>query len=171
MPALPTVAAYSTIAASSLSSFAGSRQEAIAAERRGNYEASLHRINAQLAEEQAADAIARGHEAEGRHRRGARQMAGAQRARLAAQGIAVDSGSALDIQAETHALSELDALTIRNNAKREAWGFRVDAWNSRVRGQLSQQAGRNEARMARQRGYSTLLTGATQAYDLYRTGR
>ena len=52
------------------------------------------------------------------------QMKGTQRARLSANGIDISEGSAASIQADTDWMGEMDALTIRDNANREAWGYK-----------------------------------------------
>lgn len=163
-----TAALLGLSAASTITKFAGERQQATAAERQGAYEQAVYNTDAQLAEQQAADAIARGKEAETRQRQATRGLIGSQRAALAAQGIEVDSGSALDVQADTAAMGELDALTIRNNAAREAYGYKVQALNYRQQGQLAALSGKNQAAALRNESYSTLLTGAANTYGIYR---
>jgi hypothetical protein len=46
---------------------------------------------------------------------------------LAGSGVDVQSGTALDILEGTRAASALDVETIRNNARREAWGHKTQA--------------------------------------------
>lgn len=57
------------------------------------------------------------------------QAVGTQRTAQAANGIDVNSGSAALLQDDTAMIGELDALTIQNNAAREAYGYRVQAAN------------------------------------------
>ncbi len=52
----------------------------------------------------------------------------------------------------------MDALTVKNNAWREAWGYKAQARSYRTQGALSRLASRNEAN-------STLLTGGLQAVN------
>ena len=146
--------------ASAMNQARGQRRAARGTERAGELEGALYDQNAEFAERQADDAIARGHETEGRYRAGVRQVIGTQRAGYAAQGVDVGDGSAAEVQADTAYIGELDALTIRNNAKREAYGFKVDAWNSRNQGELARMSGRNQAASLRNQSYSTLLSGA-----------
>lgn len=87
--------------------------------------------NAKQAEWQSRDAIERGKVAEQQQRTKTGQMLGAQTARLAAQGTDM-AGSPTDILGDTARAGEFDALTIRNNAVREAWGYDTKAWNMRV---------------------------------------
>jgi hypothetical protein len=87
------------------------------------------------------DAIARGAEAEGRSRSQTKQILGTQRAGYAGQGVDVGTGSAVDVAADTTALGELDAMTIRNNAKREAYGYQVQAAGFRAQQGAAKQRG------------------------------
>lgn len=75
-------ALYALNAASTVSQYATERRQAGALEDQGAYERSLFGTNAQLADLQAEDAIARGHEAELRQRTATRQLRGSERAAL-----------------------------------------------------------------------------------------
>lgn len=129
----------------------------------GDYNKEIADYNAKVAELQAADALDRGAEAEGRHRVNVRGLIGAQRAALAAQGVDVASGSALEVQLDTAGRGEVDALRIRSNAAREAWGYEVQATDSRMRGELAQME-------AKSRATSTILGGAGSAYSYWSKG-
>jgi len=104
-------------------------------------QAELSDFNAQVATLQAEDAIVRGQDEEQRFRTRVRSAIGAQRAGFAAGNIDVSSGSAVDVQADTAFLGEMDALTIRTNAAREAWGFKVQAEDLTRRGQIQRKEG------------------------------
>lgn len=130
----------------------------------GQYQAGQHNqklmdANAQIADWQAQDALDRGKDEAAKHRSAVRRMVGSQRARLAAQGIDIESGSALDLQLDTARLGELDALTIENNAAREAWGYRVQAQDYRTRGAIARYEGKQAA-------VGTLLTTGGKAYGM-----
>lgn len=62
-----------------------------------------------------------------------KRLQGRQRAVLAANGILVDDGSALDITSDTAALGKLDQLTIKSNVAREAAGYTAQANNARIK--------------------------------------
>jgi hypothetical protein len=160
-------ALYALNGASTVSQFAVQRKQANAIQRAGTYEQAAYNQNASFADEQAADAIARGQTAELRQRVATRQFRGAQRAELASQGIDVGSGSALDLQDETVAMGELDALTIRNNARRLAYGFNVQAGDLRRQGILAELAAQNQAGALRAASYGTLLTGIGNTLSIY----
>jgi hypothetical protein len=106
-------------------------------------QAELSEANAKLAEQQAEDATARGAVAENQFRTQVRGMIGSQRAGFAASGVDVAFGSALDVPADAARLGELDALTIRSNAAREAWGYKVTAWNDVQTAAIQRKEGAN----------------------------
>lgn len=78
---------------------------------------------------QANDALDRGKAAEQKQRQVAAQRLGTQTAALAGQGTSME-GSPTDILGDTAKAGELDALTVRSNAAREAWGYQVGASNA-----------------------------------------
>jgi hypothetical protein len=137
-------------------------QSAVGQRRQGEYQAGVADLNAGLADQQAKDAIGRGAESEALSRQGTRQLIGAQRAALGASGVDLESGSALDLQKDAAGLGELDALHIRNNAAREARGYKIDALNYRSRAETARTTSRNGAT-------STLLTGAANMAGLYQS--
>lgn len=147
------------IAAQGVSAAAGmgnAYSQAQAARAQGAYQKQQLGFNARLSDLAAQDAIRRGQEDAQRHRTATKGLIGSQRASLAAQGIEIDSGSALEIQQDTRALGELDALTIQNNARRQAWGFKVQAQDLRFQGRMAKLGARTQAR-------STLIAGGMGA--------
>jgi len=140
--------------------FAGGLVQAQAIRDVGAFEADAARLNERLAELQGKQAIARGKKDAANLKRGVKQLIGEQRAAFAAQGIEVGSGSALEIQEETAALGELDAITIRNNAQREAFGFRVQGLQAAQRAQFARIS-------AEQRAGATILTGGLRAAQTF----
>jgi multidrug efflux pump subunit AcrA (membrane-fusion protein) len=95
-----------------------------------DYQAEVAHNNAISAEYQAQDAIKRGEVAEADQRRRTAMMKGSQTARLAANGLDISEGSALNILSDTDWMGEQDALTVRDNASREAWAYRQQGANS-----------------------------------------
>lgn len=88
--------------------------------------------NAALADQQAADALARGQSNEFNSRLKTAQLKGTQTARMAANGVALDSGSPLDVLTSTDMMGAVDANTIRDNAAKEAYGYKSQAANYRA---------------------------------------
>jgi len=138
----------------------GSYQESKSNKQMANYRAQVASNNARLAGMQADDAIARGQQAESQQRQKDARLAGQQRVGYAKSGVQVDSGSAASTVAETVALSELDAQTIRQNAARQAWGYRNQVNNYQNDAQLSRRrASMHNPGMA---GFTSLLGSASR---------
>jgi hypothetical protein len=122
------------------------------------YQAQVQKNNAQLGEWQAKDAIERGQQAENAHRMKVAQMKGSQRASMAARGLDLTEGSALNVLSDTDFMGDMDALVIRDNAAREAWGLREKAKGNKADSMLLQ--GRANAENPTMAATSSLLTGA-----------
>lgn len=118
-----------------------SRAAGVAQREASDSVAGVYDWNADIADFQAADADARGAYEEARFRASAKGLIGSARAVQAASGIDVNYGSAVDVQADIAELTELDALTIRTNTMREAWGYRVSALDTRQRAQIARREG------------------------------
>ena len=142
---------------------AGANQEGQALEAQAKYQQKMYEFNSILAEKQADDAIERGEQDVRTVRLETRKLVGSQRAALAAQGLDPDSGSASAVVDETRMAGIKDESTIRTNALREAFGFKIDALNSRASGQLGVLAAKSKASSgilnAGLSGLSTTLTG------------
>jgi len=106
----------------------------------GNAAKSIGDYNAAQYELQAQDALQRGAQDEERYRAGVKTLIGSQRAGFAGQNVDVGQGTPVDVQADTAYLGELDALTIRQNAQREAHGYEAMAVNARMGGQAAANA-------------------------------
>lgn len=141
-----------------ISSLFGGMAQAEALRTQGDIADRANRLNAEFAGLQAEDALNRGDIALDRQARGARKLFGSQRARLAAQGISLDSGSALDAQVSTGALAQEDAVMIRSNAFREALGFKSQAANYNFAAKIAKMSGEQQSNQ-------TLLTAGTKALE------
>lgn len=152
------MAAVSSIimGASAALSMYGASKQADALNAQADFSETMARINKRYAERQADDVLAKGEADAKTVSKQAGQALGSQRAALASQGVALDSGSALDIQLQTAEAGARDAARIKQNSQLEAWGIRTNS--SAALSQARMQAGgmRNEAR-------STLLTGGLRA--------
>lgn len=138
----------------------GSIQQGKAQQAQMNYQAAVDRNNAVLAENQAKDAEKRGKEEERKRRMLTQSQISDQRVGFAANGIDLGSDSVTDTFADTAMIGELDALTIRNNAAREAWGYRVQGMNYSASAGMNTLAGKNARTAGYQSATSTLLGGA-----------
>lgn len=128
----------------------------------GRAQRKVANYNARVQEIAARDAEHRGRIEEGKQREGTARLLAAQRARLAAGGVDIDSGSALELLTGTAEVGEMDALTIRSNAAREVWGLRTGAGLTRAEGQHAYTAGVLG-------GISTAASGAAQTFGFWKS--
>lgn len=142
---------------------AGTAISAYSSYQTGQYNRAVAKENEKIQANSARDSLQRGANQAADAKENARRVAASQRAGAAAGGISVDSGSALDLLTETAGMGELDALTVRNNAQRAAYGYNVQAMNTKAQGRLARAHGNAQAA-------STLLTGASRMYGMQTTG-
>jgi len=148
------------------------KRQGEAGKRAAESEAQLAEYNAAVADLQAQDAVARGGQEESKFRTNVRTMIGSQRAGFAGSNVDVAYGSAVDVQTDAAFLGELDALTIRTNAAREAWGYQVQGEDLRRRAEITRkegvmaaEAGRAQAGSAYWGAAGTLLTGTSSLLE------
>lgn len=106
-------------------------------------------FNKKLANISAEDAIDRGEEAVVDYKKQAEKVKGAQTAALAAQGIDIGAGTAAQIEYTTEKQVQTDVSRIRNNAWREAWGYKVEASNLEMQSMMVGLESKARARSAR----------------------
>jgi len=139
-------------------------------------DAAIQDFNATVADQQAQDAITRGTEDEQRFRAQVRGLLGSQRAGFAGANVDVDFGSPVDVAADAASLGELDALQIRTNAAREAWGYTVESTDYRNRATIERKTGvqlaaaGQQARSAGNLNALTTLVGGTSSLLLTKYG-
>ena len=111
----------------------------------GKYLDKVAKQNAAVSDQAAADSIRTGATNADTKRIETRGFIGSQRAGFAANGIDVNTGSAGLVQDDTAQFGELDALTIMNNAAREAYGYKTQAVDQRQQGKLAKYKGKMDA--------------------------
>lgn len=125
--------------------------------------------NSRIAELGAQSALIQGQRQVGALRLRQGKIKGAQRAAMAANGIDLGVGSAVEVAASTDLMAEIDANTIEANAIQSAWGYRTQgaaqqlAANTQSANLLAES---NSARFAADQispmtaGASSLMSGA-----------
>jgi hypothetical protein len=161
---LAGAATAATIAGGVISA-GGAIMQGQAQAKQAKYQSAVERNNATIAGWQAQDATQRGQIEEQRQRLATARLHGAQRAGMAANGVEVGAGSSLDVLMDTAQLGELDALTIRSNAEREAYGLRNQQSNLTAQSALTSMAGKNARTASYISAGSTLLSTAATAGD------
>lgn len=131
-------------------------QQSKAIKAQAKYQQQMAETNAKMAELQGSEALRRGEKEAQQIKKQGQRVIGAQRVALAAQGINLDEGTALELQQDTAQQAARDAVTTRNNAYREAWGYKVEALNQTTQGKFI-------GASAKSQSYNTLMTGGLQA--------
>lgn len=135
---------------------AGANAEAEAIRHQAAFEQQQLAFNKKIAEINAKDAIDRGDQNIKDFKKQASKVQGSQQAALAAQGIDVDSGTAAGVKYETEKQIETDVARIKNNAWREAWGYKIEATNLQTQSAITGLSAKNRAN-------NTILAGGIQA--------
>jgi hypothetical protein len=159
--ALPAIVIGATVLSTATAAY-GQIQQGQAAKSQADYQAAVARNNSIIAEQKAEDAIARGAIEEQQRRELTQQRISKQRASAAARGVEADSGSALALIEDEAGIGELDALTIRQNAAREASGLRYQGQQFSAEGQLLESTGKSARRASTISAGGTLLSGASK---------
>ena len=108
-------------------SFLGQQQAADTAKQQADYATAIA-TNREIEDEQNAQTILdQGAAQEQKQRLLTAQGIGNQRAQMAANGVELDSGSPLDVQSDSAQLGELNSLSVRNQAERQALPYQLRA--------------------------------------------
>lgn len=155
MAATTTAMMATMMATQAMSTGANAYAQSSAINSQSKYQEMQLKTNERMANIQADQAIKRGDKEAQAVRQKTKQLIGSQRAALAAQGIEVNADTSADIQADTASLGALDALTVKNNAWLESWGYKVQANDYAGQAVMTRMAGKYNAKQ-------TLLTGGLQ---------
>ncbi len=120
-------ASIASSVAGAASSAIGSYYSAAADKSRLRFQAKMAELNAAQIEKAAQQTLRAGHREEQAVRMRTAQLKSTQRTAMAANGIALNEGSALQVLTSTDYMGGVDANTVAANAVRAAWGYRVEA--------------------------------------------
>ncbi len=180
----PAVAIAATVF-SAYQQYTGAQAQAKAAVATANnnraiaeYNAKLSEVNASREMEAARDAKQRGAGDAATMRQNALKANARARAVSASKGLLADTGSNLDILKQNAQMGELNALTIQNNAEREAYGhlmkkqdYESEAASLRFSGDVGVANARYNAGVTKRAGLmnagTTLVTGAADTAYKY----
>lgn len=125
------IASVALMAAGAGSSAVGSYYGAKSQKSNLQFQADIAEVNARIADLGARSEMLRGEREVQSSRLKTAQLKSSQRASLAANGVDLGEGSAVNILSTTDLMGELDADTIAANAVRSAWGYKTQASNAR----------------------------------------
>jgi len=110
-------------------SVAASIQQSQAQAAQQEYQAKIARRNSELAEQQASAQRMQGYEEMQNERLKTARLIGQQRAQAGASGVAVDSGSFLDVAEDTAARGEIGAINAYHKGLDAGYNSEIQAWN------------------------------------------
>lgn len=140
---LSAIGSIASIASTGIGAF-GAIKSGQASAASARYNAAVTADNAQIQKNNASLAAQAGEAQAGMSEMKTRATVGAIAANQAAAGIDVGSGSALDVRSSARELGELDAINIRSNAARTAYGYQVQSSSDTSQSQLDRfQAGQD----------------------------
>lgn len=171
---LASLAAYSSLAASGLgavTSMVGAGQAAGANSAYAAYNAQVAENNRLISEQNSKMASAVGNQQATIEGEKTRATVGAIKAQQAASNIDVNKGSAVDVRSSAAELGELNALTVRSNAARAAYGYDVQASGAAGQAGLDRAMAGNAANAGTTTQISSLLAGASSLGSQYATGK
>lgn len=119
----------------------GAFEQAEAIRAQAGYESEALKWNARMAQLEALSAIRAGERESKEHQLAVLGLMGRQRAALAAQGIDISTGTALQLQEDTARAGAIDAAAIRSNAYMAALSKRSQAAAYRTEAALRRAAG------------------------------
>ena len=158
--ALAPIALISGLAGAGISA-AGSYGSMEATSRNAAYQAQVAANNAKVAVENAGMATQAGEVAATNRGLKTRAQVGQTLARQGASGVDVNSGSAPKVRAAQSEVGMLDALTIRSNAAKQAYGYETQATNFTAEGGLESMEAAEASEAAPVAAFGQFLGGAS----------
>lgn len=163
--AIGIISAITTVASTAFGVYS-SIQQGKAQQAEYNYQASVARQNAKIAQENAAMERQQGIEEARLQRMKAAQAIGSQKAAMAANGVDVSQGTALDVIEDTAAMGELDALQTQYNYERRALAYETQSDNFINQSNLDLIAGQNAYSAGKMNGLAAGLNGIQKLGDV-----
>jgi len=163
---IPTIASFASTAAT-VGGLVGTGVSAYSAVQQGkqqaasaNYNAAVAANNAQIATQNATVAGQVGAEQTAIEQQRTRAAIGGIKAAQGASGIDINSGSAVDVRSSAEELGQLNAITVRSNAARTAYGYQSQAKSDAAQAELDQQEAGYDKTAGYDKAATTLLGSA-----------
>jgi len=132
--------------------------EANAIGAQGKYTANLYNQQANMLEQQAVSAGQRGAYEQSLIRQQGKQLAGTQKAVLAANGLDIQAGTPLDILASTARGTAEDEAMSEYNTNLQMWGLGEEAKQQRAQAEYAKKAAKYQKTAALLKGFTNLAT-------------
>ncbi len=160
----PATLAVTSMAASgggSLLSAFGNLAQGKAQSQMYQYQAGVAQFNQKIAKQNEDYALAVWEQEAGRYGMKARQQIGTTRAIKGASNLDVNSGSAAETVASERTVAGMDMATIRQNAARTAYGYKVEGVKYGAEAGMYQSAASNVSKASKLAAFGSLLSGVT----------
>lgn len=135
----------------------GAYEQGEAASKASWYNAQVAQQNSKVALQNMAIAGQAGEAQAGISEQRTRATQGSIKANEAASGVDVNTGSSVQTQMSESELGKLDALTVRSNATKEAYGYQVQSENFKAQSTLDEFESKQDTEAAEIGGASTFL--------------
>lgn len=153
-----TIGTIASVVGTGMSVF-GALQSGKAASQSAKYNAAVATNNQEIANQNARYAAQEGEVNAARKQQETRAKIGGVLAEQGASGVDVNSGSAVDTRASASEVGAEDALTIRSNAARQAYGYQTQATNYGAEAELDKSKAKSSATSGYINAGSTFLSG------------
>jgi hypothetical protein len=157
-------------AASAGTAAVGAVQGGIATKNAMNYRAAVAKNNQVIAEQNREYALQSGSAQAATQALKGRAVGGAIKAKQAASGVDVNTGSAVDVQEAQREQSQLDVETVLNNANLSAYGYRVKGDNYAAEAKMDEAAGEQAETAGYLKGAAGLLGAASSLGGKWSSG-
>lgn len=155
-----------TVLAAGVSAY-GSIQSSNASSASSQYQAQVSANNAKIADQNAEYAKAAGERQVNQQQFKTAALVGSIKAQQASEGLDVNSGSNLDVQSSAKELGELDAITVRNAAARQAYGYQAQSMSDVAQGQLQEAKASSDSTAGLFGATSSVLGGVSSSANTY----
>ena len=146
---------------------AGAIKQGQAQKAAADYQAQIATMNSQIAQQNANNATQVGEQQQINQQMKTRATVGGILAAQGANNLDVNSGSQLDVKTSAQEMGQLDALTIRNNASRQAWNYEVQGATDTAQAGLYNSEGSSDQLAGFLNAGSSLLSGASSVGSKY----
>lgn len=159
---LATIGTIASVASAGIGAFGAIRQGQAASEA-ASYQSTIAANNAKIAQQNASFQGAEGDANAAAKELQTRGKVGAITAAQGANGLDVNSGSAVAVRQSAAELGQLDAMTIRSNAARAAYGYQTSAASDTAQSALDKSTAANSKTAGYISGAGTLLSAGGNA--------
>lgn len=164
-----SIGTYASLASSVIGGI-GAIQQGRASSASAKYNSAIASNNATIATQNAQFAGEAGEAQAAMSEKKTRAEVGSIQNNQAASGINVNSGSAVDVRSSAAENGELDAITIRSNAARQAYGYQAQSTSENAQATLDKSQAGYDSTAGDISGATTFLGGAGNAglnYEKY----